>query len=122
MTQGYVKTSIQEAIAHIEFFHPSSNSMPGALLNQLALEIELAGLHADVNRPESQAYVKAVSRSRFSTDLLAGQLPLQWAETTLVSDDPAKVLREAAPEDLLLSQLQPVIGQPQQLLEVVQHF
>lgn len=48
MNQGYVKTSIQEAIAHIEFFHPSSNSMPGALLNQLALEIELAGLHADV--------------------------------------------------------------------------
>jgi putative cardiolipin synthase len=89
---------------------------------QQAVDKVYAGLHADVNRPESQAYVQAVSRSRFSTDLLAGRLPLQWAETTLVSDDPAKVLREAAPEDLLLSQLQPVIGQPQQLLEVVSPY
>jgi putative cardiolipin synthase len=34
-------------------------------------------------------------RSRFSTDLLAGRLPLQWAETTLVSDDPARSARRA---------------------------
>ncbi|MDN5539248.1 phospholipase D family protein [Comamonas sp.] len=100
--------------------YPAASLLPA--MPQQAVDKVYASLHADVNRPESQAYVKAVSRSRFSTDLLAGQLPLQWAETTLVSDDPAKVLREAAPEDLLLSQLQPVIGQPQQLLEVVSPY
>jgi methylglutaconyl-CoA hydratase len=43
MENGYVKTSIENGIAYITFFHPQSNSMPGNLLRQMAAEIEAAG-------------------------------------------------------------------------------
>lgn len=41
--EGYVKTSTENGITHIEFFHPASNSMPGVLLNDIAQSIETAG-------------------------------------------------------------------------------
>ena len=40
---GYVISSIENNIATIEFFHPQSNSLPAAILNALAAEIEKAG-------------------------------------------------------------------------------
>jgi len=40
---AHVKTSTENGIATISFFHPQSNSMPGALLRQLAEEITKAG-------------------------------------------------------------------------------
>ncbi|MCD6067681.1 MAG: enoyl-CoA hydratase/isomerase family protein [Bacteroidetes bacterium] len=43
MENGFVKTSIENGIAYITFFHPQSNSMPGTLLRQLAAEVEAAG-------------------------------------------------------------------------------
>lgn len=39
---GYVKTTIDNKIATIEFFHPSHNSLPDKLLKQLKKEIDAA--------------------------------------------------------------------------------
>jgi putative cardiolipin synthase len=100
--------------------YPATSLLPP--MPERAVERVYEGLHADVNRPESKAYVEAVRQSRFSQELLAGTLPLQWAPTTLVSDDPAKVLSEAAKEDLMLSQLTPIIGQPRHFLELVSPY
>jgi methylglutaconyl-CoA hydratase len=47
MTDGNVSVRIENQIAFITFFHPQSNSLPGALLMQLALEIENAGVNPD---------------------------------------------------------------------------
>jgi methylglutaconyl-CoA hydratase len=47
MENGFVKTSTENGIAHITFFHPQSNSMPGELLRKLAAEIEAAGKNND---------------------------------------------------------------------------
>ncbi len=41
--QGHVETQIQNGVATIEFFHPRSNSLPGKLLEKLALSITKAG-------------------------------------------------------------------------------
>jgi len=41
--QGHVKTDINDGIAHIEFYHPAHNSMPGHLLSQLTQSIYDAG-------------------------------------------------------------------------------
>lgn len=41
--QAYVKSSAENNIATIEFFHPSSNSLPGEILNRLAEAITIAG-------------------------------------------------------------------------------
>lgn len=40
---GYVKTTIEEGIATITFFHPKSNSLPGSILQQLAEAVTRVG-------------------------------------------------------------------------------
>lgn len=44
---GYVRTDVADGIATVEFFHPQSNSLPGAVLQDLALAITEVG--ADAN-------------------------------------------------------------------------
>jgi len=48
MTEAYVKHSLSEGIATIEFFHPEQNSLPGSILAQLAETITSVGNSADV--------------------------------------------------------------------------
>ena len=48
MSDPYVKQSITDGIATIEFFHPAHNSLPGDLLAQLANTITAAGTNDSV--------------------------------------------------------------------------
>lgn len=48
-TNGFVETKIENNIASIEFGHPASNSLPGAVLNSLAENILLAGKNTETN-------------------------------------------------------------------------
>jgi methylglutaconyl-CoA hydratase len=43
MEKAYVKSSVQHGLCSIEFFHPQSNSLPSALLQELAAAIREAG-------------------------------------------------------------------------------
>jgi methylglutaconyl-CoA hydratase len=43
--QGYVKSTVEEGIGTIEFFHPSHNSLPGKLLGELTNAIHEMGAH-----------------------------------------------------------------------------
>lgn len=43
-TEGYVNHEIEHGIATIEFFHPASNSLPSAILNDLAKTINDIGI------------------------------------------------------------------------------
>jgi methylglutaconyl-CoA hydratase len=43
MNEGSIETQIENGIATITFSHPSSNSLPGSLLNKLAESIDAAG-------------------------------------------------------------------------------
>ncbi len=45
---GYVRHDIHHGIATIEFFHPSSNALPGAILKDLARTINDMGIDAGV--------------------------------------------------------------------------
>jgi len=45
---GYVKITLENGVATIEFYHPSHNSLPGNLLQQLKENIEQAGKNDDV--------------------------------------------------------------------------
>ena len=47
-TEAYVKHTIQNNIATIEFFHPEQNSLPGNILAQLVETITNVGNNADV--------------------------------------------------------------------------
>lgn len=58
---------------------------------------------------DSDARAEPVLPSPLVRDLLARTLAFEWAPVTMVSDDPAKVLGQAAADDLLWSQLQTVV-------------
>ena len=47
MEKAYVKSSVQHGLCSIEFFHPQSNSLPSALLQELAAAIRDAGKNTD---------------------------------------------------------------------------
>lgn len=47
MNEGYVKTETHKGVTTIEFFHPKSNSLPGALLESLTKKILLAANHEE---------------------------------------------------------------------------
>jgi len=46
-SSAYVNSNTNDLVTTIEFFHPQSNSLPGAILEQLAQEIEKAGQLSD---------------------------------------------------------------------------
>ena len=46
--QGYVNTKVEEGIGHIEFFHPSHNSLPSPILKQLQDQILRLGANEEV--------------------------------------------------------------------------
>ena len=48
MTEAFVRYSILDKIATIEFYHPDQNSLPGTILSQLAVTITLVGKMDDV--------------------------------------------------------------------------
>lgn len=58
-SEGFVKTSVDQSITTIEFYHPQSNSLPGHLLNELAVAISAAG-----KSPESKVIVLKSSGDR----------------------------------------------------------
>lgn len=70
LSEGYVKTEVHNHIATIEFFHPRSNSLPAAILSQLAHEITYAGNDREVHVIILQAAGEKVFCSGASFDEL----------------------------------------------------
>lgn len=72
--------------------------------------------------PATQKYLRAVAQTPFLQQLLQGVLPLEWSPVRMVSDDPAKGLARAPRAGLLLTQLAPIIGEPQRSLDLVSPY
>ena len=71
---------------------------------------------------EATAYIEAIKRSAFLEQLVGGSLPLEWARTRFVSDDPAKVMGKAAPEANIAFKLRDLLGEPQRSLDLVSPY
>lgn len=72
--------------------------------------------------PERESYLKVVRDTLFVRDLLQGELPLEWARTKMVSDNPAKGLGRVNGHKLLINHLPEVLGQPQSDLLLVSPY
>jgi putative cardiolipin synthase len=72
--------------------------------------------------PATLNYRRAVVQAPFLQQLLQGVLPLEWSQVRMVSDDPAKGLARAPRAGLLLTQLGPIIGEPQRVLDLVSPY
>jgi putative cardiolipin synthase len=74
------------------------------------------------NSARGSDYAAAVADAPVLSRVLAGEDVLEWTTVTLVSDDPAKGLGEAADEDLLIGQLPNLIGRPERSLDLVSAY
>jgi putative cardiolipin synthase len=82
--------------------------------------VEISAAAEAVQRdPAAVAYTTALHDSPFVRDLVERRLPLEWAPVHMISDDPAKGLGLAAPENLFPQQLNEVIGDPATDVELV---
>ncbi len=86
-----------------------------------AADLMRAAAHIEQG-PPAQAYQVAMRDSTFVADLTQRRLPLEWAATRLVSDDPAKVLDKAAPESRVAPQLRQLFGTPATELSLVSPY
>ena len=91
-----------------------------------ASEDGLAEMAAAVDAAKGNAlgstYAKAVQEAPVMSRLLAGEDLYEWTTVTLVSDDPAKGLGEAAREDLLIGQLAKIMGRPERSVDLVSAY
>ncbi len=72
---------------------------------------ELADAAARVTQSaEANEYLEALRTDASIRALLQHDLPLLWAPTRMLSDDPAKGVRQAPPEALLSARLREIIG------------
>ncbi|MBN3854101.1 phospholipase D family protein [Paraburkholderia sp. Ac-20340] len=72
--------------------------------------------------PAAKAFIAALQEQTDVRRLLDGTLPLEWAPTRLVSDDPAKAKGKAAPESLVLNQLRDILGEPKREIDLVSPY
>lgn len=72
--------------------------------------------------PAAVAYMSALRNSPFVRELIAGTLPLDWAVTRMISDDPAKVLGRGNREELLLEKMRRIFGEPAKEVDLVSPY
>ncbi|WP_322100163.1 phospholipase D family protein [Geminicoccus harenae] len=100
--------------------YPVDRLLPPAGPGQIT---ELASAAAFIERdPAAAAYVEALRNSSLIGSLEEGRLPLHWARTRMVSDDPAKGLGQAPPEAHMFQQLQEIIGNPEETMDLVSPY
>jgi len=78
--------------------------------------------HSIEQNPAAAQYVQALHQLPFIQQLLDGQLALEWAPATIVSDDPGKGLGQVTEQSLLSQQLTAVLGKPQRHVELVSPY
>lgn len=76
----------------------------------------------DGDSDAARVYRKAIEQSAFVRDLRARRLSFEWAHTDLVSDDPAKALGYAGPEDYLSAALLHVVPRSATGLQLVSPY
>ncbi|WP_375542484.1 phospholipase D family protein [Paraburkholderia sp. CNPSo 3272] len=99
---------------------PASQILPYTAPDALAT-LDRAALAARTD-PAAQEYIESLRKTTDVRRLLDGTLPLEWAKTLLVSDDPAKALGTAPKETLILSQLHEIVGDPHRELDLVSPY
>jgi cardiolipin synthase C len=117
---------VADVSADFDRYWASASAYPADLLLPAADPARVAQL-ADkasfIERdPAAAGYLSAVRDTPFVRQLLEGTLPLQWAPTRLVSDDPAKVLGKGNAGTTLPQQLRGIIGTPAMELELVSPY
>ena len=114
---------VPEVSQDFDRYWASPSAYPAQAILRAVGPAELQALDAEATRisqsDAAQAYSQSVRNTPFIQQLLRQELPIEWAHTTLVSDDPLKGLGRAKPAGLLIKQMHDVIGTPQRSVALV---
>jgi len=117
---------VSEVSAAFDLYWNSDSAYPADLILRRAKPAAIARLgekFRDVRAsPEAVEYAKALERSDMAQQLTAGRLPVEWATTHLVYDDPRKGLGEADDATLLYAQLARTLGDPQGEIDLISPY
>nr|WP_255592649.1 phospholipase D family protein [Bordetella sp. BOR01] len=117
---------VGEVSADFDRYWASQSAYPAAALLDMPDAAQLPMLHRSASRfekdPAALAYMNALRDLPFIRQMLARQLPFEWAPARMLSDDPAKALGQAPDGVTLADQLQHVLGQPASHLELVSPY
>jgi cardiolipin synthase C len=103
-----------------ESSYPADRILPAVDGEQLAA---IAAAAAQIERnPASHDYIEALDEAPFVRALLERRLEFEWATTQMISDDPAKGLGKAPPEEMFPEQLRKAIGDPVKHVELVASY
>lgn len=104
----------------------SDSSYPVDRLLHKADDKSLSNLGALADKyresPQAASYIKALKDSDLIKHLYSGDIDLDWARTKMVSDDPAKGLGQAPPDQLLSYELKRIIGEPKVSADLVSAY
>lgn len=100
--------------------YPVEQILPGVSGESLSQLSQSAALIE--RQPAAKEYVEAIYQSNFIRLLLSGKLPMEWAETRMVSDDPAKGLGKSQREGMLTYQLSQILGAPTSTVALVSPY
>jgi putative cardiolipin synthase len=87
------------------------------VLTGLAIEHQ-----AMMQQDATNAYTRALRESPFVHELMEARLPVVWAPTRMVSDDPAKGLGRASQQSLVREMLKVIVGEPSSRISLVSPY
>lgn len=89
--------------------------------NQSIEQLDLTA-YLNQNRERTDEYLTIQNQSDLIQNLIENKLELEWVKTEMVSDDPAKALGQARPEQLLTYQLHYAVGEPEFKLDLISPY
>lgn len=117
---------VQAVSNDFDLYWASASSYPVALVLPPVDDAQLDALAAKASSverdPMAAAYVKALKEMPFIRALLHGELNLEWANARMVSDDPAKGLKNPGRDGLLIHQLGDILGAPTKQVDLVSPY
>lgn len=109
-----------DAYWHSDSAHPVARIVDGA--DVLALPVLIDDARRAAESPEGRGYFERLAESGLAQQLRSGNLPLEWTEVTVISDDPAKGLGRAVERDLLFPQLIALVSRPTHSVDLVSAY
>ncbi|MCO5101344.1 MAG: phospholipase D family protein [Burkholderiaceae bacterium] len=104
----------------------SASSYPAGRILARVSPAAIAEVAAAASRvakdPAAVAYMQAIADSPYVRQVLARQLPFEWAGVQMISDDPAKGLGRARDDELLWTRLEEVFQASTSELELVSPY
>jgi len=117
---------VHEVSEDFDRYWASASAYPAGLLIDAASDRKVRDFAARLERlahdSTSLEYTRSVAESPIMRDLTTRSLSFEWAATTMLSDDPAKVRGRVPDSTLMWTRLRQSLGRPRTELELISPY